>query len=393
MRGVAPQAATAGAAVALAELIEESLPPMKILILGGAGFTGRIVARHLLERSSVSVALATRRLEKAQRFVNRLNSLHGDQRAEAVAVDAADVESLRKAFAGCGLVVVAAPVVAHLDKVFRAAIEAGVDCFDLQISAAKLALLRSLEGEIVRRGRCFITEAGFHPGLPSALARAAAARLDSVEEIVTAGYLNMGDDLPYSEAFDELIEALKDYHGETFADGAWTKPGSLTTRVVDFGGDIGKRRCYSMAFEELRPLPAMFPSLRNLGFYIAETHWITDRLVFPIVWIAARLGVGSVRRLGRFLWRGMRTFHRPPYRVELVAQASGRRAGKAAEVAIRVSHPDGYALTAIPVAAAILQYLDAPAAKPGVWTMGCYVEPSRLLGDMADMGVEVAIAD
>ena len=89
----------------------------------------------------------------------------------------------------------------------------------------------------------------------------------------------------------------------------------------------------------------------------------------------------------------MRTFHRPPYCVELVAQARGRRAGKTAEAAIRVSHPDGYALTAIPVVAAILQYLDAPAAKPGVWTMGCYVEPNRLLADMADMGVEVAIAE
>ena len=366
---------------------------MKILILGGTGYTGRIIARHLLERSAVTVALATRHLDKAQRFANRLNSLHGDQRAEALAVDAADIESLRRAFVGCGLVVVAAPVVACLDNVFRAAIEAGADCFDLQISAAKLALLHALEGEIERRGRCFITEAGFHPGLPSALARAAALRLDSVEEVVIAGYLNMGDDLPYSEAFDELVEALKDYRSETFVDGVWTNPGSLATRVVDFGGDIGKRRCYAMAFEELRPLPAMYPSLRRLGFYIAESHWIVDRLVFPIVWIAARLGGGSVRRLGRLLWRGMRTFHRPPYRVELIAQARGRRAGKPAETAIRVSHPDGYALTAIPVVAAILQYLDAPAAKRGVWTMGCYVEPNRLLADMADMGVEVAIAE
>ena len=120
-----------------------------------------------------------------------------------------------------------------------------------------------------------------------------------VEEIVTAGYLNMGDDLPYSEAFDELVEALKDYRGETFADGAWTNPSALVTRVVDFGGDIGKRRCYAMAFEELRALPAMYPSLKRLGFYIAESHWVADRLVFPTVWIAARLGLGSVRRLGR----------------------------------------------------------------------------------------------
>ena len=234
---------------------------MKILIIGGAGFTGRIVAQRLLERSAAAVTIATRHPETTQAFVDRLNALHGGRRVDALYADAADVESLRKAFDGHALVVAAAPIAASIENVFRAAIDAGADCLDLQISAAKFALLRTLAPEIERRGRLFITEAGFHPGLPAALARHAAAQLDSIEDVVAAGFLNMGRDLPYSEAFGELVEAFKDYHGETFKNGAWTKPGSFATQVVDFGGDIGRRRCYAMFFEELRPLPDMFPSL------------------------------------------------------------------------------------------------------------------------------------
>jgi len=363
---------------------------MKILILGGAGLAGRLVAQRLLERSTASVAVATRHVDRAQEFADRLNEGSPGGRAEAVYADAADIESLRKAFAGCALVVVAAPVAAYAENVIRAAIDAGADCLDLLISAKKFALLRALAPEIERRGRLFVTEAGFHPGLPSALVRDAAAQLDLIENVVTAGFLNMGKDLPYSEAFEELVDAFKDYQGQTFANGAWTKPSALATRMVDFGGDIGRRRCYSMFFEELRPLPDMFPSLKNVGFFISEVHWVVDLVVFPIVWIAARFGVGSARWLGKLIWWGMRTFHRPPYRVELVAQASGIRAGRPIRVAIRVAHPDGYELTAVPVVATILQYLDAPAEKRGVWMMGHYVDPARLMRDMADMGVECA---
>jgi saccharopine dehydrogenase (NAD+, L-lysine-forming) len=86
----------------------------------------------------------------------------------------------------------------------------------------KFALLR-FAGEIEQAGRSFITEAGFHPGLPSALVRYAATQLDTIENAITAGYLNMGKALPYTEAVDELIESFKDYQGQVYKNGQWTK--------------------------------------------------------------------------------------------------------------------------------------------------------------------------
>ena len=83
----------------------------------------------------------------------------------------------------------------------------------------------------------------------------------------------------------------------------------------------------------------------------------------------------------------MGTFHKPPYRVELQVQAAGLKDGRPATMQATVSHTDGYELTAIPVVATILQYLDGSARKPGLWMMGHLVDPPRLMRDMEAMGI------
>ena len=358
----------------------------RILILGGAGLTGRSIARHLLEQSEAGVTIAGRGLPKACALADDLNQSHPGQRAAALYADAADMDSLRAAFGGHDLVLVAAPTTAYVEKVVQAALETGVDYLDVQLSARKYSLLQSQAGEIERHGRCFITEAGFHPGLPSALVRYAAAKLDSIESAITAGYLNMGKDLPYTEAVDELVESFKDYQWQVYKNGRWAKPGFFELRKIDFGSDIGWKRCYPMFFEELRPLPEILPSLKETGFYMSESHWMTDWVIMPLTWIWLKLRPNALRPIGKFLWWGMGTFHKPPYRVELQVQAAGLKGGQPARVIASVAHPDGYELTAIPVVAALLQYLDGSARKPGVWMMGHLVDPTRLMRDMEAMG-------
>lgn len=358
-----------------------------ILVLGGTGYTGRLIVQHLLENSKADITIATRHLDRAQALADKLNRHYPAHRVKAIYADASRTESLRLAFADQMMVVVAAPTTAYAKNVVRTCLEMGLDYLDVQLGPQKLALLRSLADEIKRACRCFITEAGFHPGLPSALVRYAAAHLDSIESAIILGYLNMGRDLPYSEAVDELIEGFKQYNGQVFKKGQWTKPNSLEVRTCDFGGDIGRKRCYSMFFEEFRPLPSVFPSLRETGFYISEMHWMLDWVVMPITWAWLKIAPKAVRPIGKFLWWGMRTFHRPPYRVELQVQAIGFKDGRRVRLQASVAHPDGYELTAIPVVATLLQYLDGSARKPGLWMMGHLVEPSRLLNDIEKMGV------
>jgi len=69
-----------------------------IVILGGTGYTGKLIARHLLEQSDSRVIIAARRLEKSQAFVDELNKEFPGVRASAVYADAADAASLITAF-------------------------------------------------------------------------------------------------------------------------------------------------------------------------------------------------------------------------------------------------------------------------------------------------------
>jgi len=95
--------------------------------------------------------------------------------------------------------------------------------------------------------------------------------------------------------------------------------------------------------------------------------------------------------MGRLVWWGMQNLPKPPYQVLLMVQATGEKDGQPAKFQASVCHPDGYELTAIPVAATLLQVLDGSQRRPGLWMMGHLAEPVRLFADMQRMGVEVVI--
>ena len=356
----------------------------KILILGGYGYTGKLLAKHLLAQTNVEIIISGRNLEKAKAFADDLNT----SRVTVRQADASDFDSLKQTLEGVTLCLVAAPVTHHAETVVRACIAAHVDYLDIQFSSKKLKALYAAEEEIKQAGLCFITEAGYHPGLIAALIRYAALKLDVIESALTAGYLNM-ESLPYTDAVDELMEGFLDYQAQIYKNGAWTKPTAWDSRSFNFGVDIGKRTCYSMFFEELRDIPNIFPTLRDTGFYIAGSNWFTDLIITPLVFVGLKLAPKrGLRPLGKLMWWGMGK-SKPPHVVALKVEAKGQLDGNQAEVSARIAHPDGYELTAIPVVAYLLQYLDGTARKDGVHIMGHIVEPTRLFNDMQKMGAQV----
>ena len=355
-----------------------------ILILGGYGYTGKFLAKHLLAHTDTNIIISGRNLQKACSFVNELN----DPRAIARSADASDRKNLTDALQGVSLCLVAAPTTHHAETVIDACIDSRVDYLDVQFASGKLRALYSAEEKIKKAGLCFITEAGYHPGLPAALIRYAATKLDRLESAVTAGFLNM-QELPYTEAVDELMEGFLDYQAQVYKNGAWTKPSSWNMRDFDFGKDIGKRTCYSMFFEEMRKLPDMYPTLKETGFYISGANWISDLIVTPLVFVGLKVAPKrGIRPLGKLMWWAMGKT-KPPYLVALKVEATGVKNGEPTRVEVQISHPDGYELTAIPVTAYLRQYLDGTARPCGVHMMGHIAEPVRLFKDMQMMGAEV----
>jgi len=355
---------------------------MNILLLGGYGQTGRPLTRHLLAQTNHRLIVAGRHFEKARDFAASLV----DHRVTPTEVDARNGESLKRALRDVNLLLVACPTADNAELVASTALQAGIDYLDVQLSDKKLKVLRTHEGEILAKGLCFITEAGFHPGLPSALVRHAAARMDRLESAVVSCFMNLRGDLPYTEAVDELMEVFAHYPTQVFGDGRWSTPGSYALRRVDFGPGIGRRSCYSWLLEELRRLPEMYPSLKETGLYIASTGWLLDALTMVLL-LGLKVAPHRGRRpLGRMMWWAMTNVSPPPYGVVLQVDSQGETGGRHAQHLLRLAHHDAYEFTAIPVVALLRQYDEI--RRPGLHFMGHLCEPLRLVADMQAMGIE-----
>ena len=371
----------------------------RIVILGGYGNTGRAVARLLLERSTTELVLAGRDPTKASRAAEDLNRAFGTDRVRAAEADASRSESLRPVLRGASIVVAASSTSTHAAVVARAALDAGADYMDPQYSTRKLDVLRGLEASIEAAGRCFVTDAGFHPGLPAALVRYAAGRLPSIRRARVASVLQVNwKELEFSPAtLEEMASEFADFQSLHYRDGRWRSMGWLESFApiwVQFGHGFGRRYTMPMFLEEMRPLPSMFPSLKETGFFVGGFNPVVDFVLMPVgmglMKVAPKRGAAM---FGRLLEWGLRQFARPPYGTLLQLEAEGERDGRPAALNIEVAHSDGYLLTAAPMVACLLQMLDGSARKPGLHFQALLVEPARFLRDLKTMGVEVLVRD
>ena len=103
----------------------------KILILGGYGYTGRPLAKHLLAQTDVEIIISGRSIQKANSFADELH----DSRVSARQVDASNLNDLTQALHGVTMFMVAAPTTQHAETVIRACIAAHVDYLDVQLSS------------------------------------------------------------------------------------------------------------------------------------------------------------------------------------------------------------------------------------------------------------------
>ncbi len=362
-----------------------------ILVLGGYGTTGGTLCELLLEYGDGDIVVAGRSLDKGRAAAAEL-AARFPGRVTARAADAADAASLARALDGVGLVAVAASVLGYAGTVAQAALGAGADYFDLLLSGeAKSAALEGLRPRLEAEGRCFITDGGIHPGLSALLIRALAPAFGRLERAAVGGLLKV-DWNAYEfqqSTIHEFANELRDYRVEALRDGAWTKLAWRdATRSFDFGPPFGRERCTLMYMRELELLPRQIPSLRDCGFYVSGFNKVADTVVVPLgmpvmKWSPDTLG----RPYSRLLAWSLRRFGRPPYGTVFQVEAEGEGpAGGALSAGLRLTHDDGYRLTAAAAAACLLQWQDGSLREPGLHLQALAADPARLLRDLQRMG-------
>jgi short subunit dehydrogenase-like uncharacterized protein len=369
------------------------MKPETILILGGYGNTGRPLARLLLQESNARLILAGRNLDKATQMADELNLVFKGERVNEARVDASNLDSLLQAFNGIDFVVVASSTTQYMHQVITAALKTRIGYLDIQYSPTKVALLKSLARTIKQAGCCFITDGGFHPGLPAFMVRYVAQYFDRLVSARVGSVIK--EDWKSLEVVDstafELIELINNFEMQVYKADQWKKVSmfSLSDFIrMDFGEVFKMQYCAPMMLEEMRPLPLLYPSLKETGFYEGSFNWFEDWIIMPVATIAMKLSPHSaLRPMGRWMHWGLKTFSKPPYGTMLKVVARGEKDGQPVTRQVSISHPDGYLFTAIPVAACLLQYLDGSIGQPGLWMQAQVVEPTRFMRDMQRMGI------
>jgi hypothetical protein len=370
-----------------------------ILILGGYGNTGQLLARLLLQETDVQLMLAGRNIGKAKVTASQLNSLIKENRVTGVYADASDSASLKQACKDVDLLVVASGTAKYAKEVAQAALESGIDYLDIQYSTKKTVFLKSMSEEVQKAGCCYITDCGFHPGLPVVLIRYVAQHFDHLEKAIVGSVIKMDwKSLSLSESTaNEFMEELSDFETLFFKDGKWKKArmfGMMDYISMDFGQEFQKQYCMPMFLEEMRHIPEMYPSLKETGFFVGGFNWFVDWGVFPLGIIALKIWPErALKPMGKLMIWGLNTFSKPPYGTLLKVEAYGEKDGTTKSMDVTIYHKDGYLLTAIPVAACLLQYLDGSIKKAGLWTQANIVEPNRFMKDMKRMGINIQIQD
>jgi lysine 6-dehydrogenase len=232
---------------------------MKVLVLG-CGEMGETAVRDLHEHGPFDeITVATRTREKAERIVAEL-STRPRVSARQVDLDDADLPGL---MAGFDVVLnCAGPNYRHEVKVARAAISAGVDLVDINDDYQATFEMLELDTAAREAGVCIVLGMGASPGVNNVLVRAAADRLDRVEEIHTAWVMSAADPgglaLSYHLLYSLSGPAL------TCRDGALTEVTSFVDggEVVDFPDPVGPLRVYHVGHPEPITLLRSFPGVR-----------------------------------------------------------------------------------------------------------------------------------
>jgi saccharopine dehydrogenase (NAD+, L-lysine-forming) len=366
-----------------------------ILILGGYGNTGRLLAEYLLQETNAQVVIAGRRLEKARGMADHFNTKFEGHRVTYRYADASEQAGLRASFTQVDGVIVASSTSAFVRQVATAALEAGIDYLDVQYSAHKMAVLQAMAPQIEAADCCFVTDGGFHPGLPAALIRYVAPCFDVLEEARVGSVIKLNwSGLDVGQAtMAEFIGEFMDFQMLAFRHGRWQQTGLLSMLkplTMDFGREFGRQYAVPMFLEEMRAIPELVPGIRETGFYVGGFNWFTDWLVSPLVMLGLKLAPRrALRPLARLFRWSLNSFSRPPYGTMLKVEARGQKDGQAKAIDLTLYHPDGYVFTAVPVVATLLQLLDGSARKPGLHLQAHIVEPQRLMRDIARLGIEI----
>ena len=365
-----------------------------VYVVGGAGCTGRIVSRMLLQHCAhTHVVLVGRTAAALQELQASLGTISPN--VSHVIADASSVDTLLPKLQGAAPTASAATkrtMIVCSSYVGTAPLETAIQLhsnyIDIQFNAKKYSTLSSFSDMIAREGITCITEGGFHPGLLGTFLQRAAANLPGITKCTLGGIarIDWKNASVKQETADEFLTELRNSLYRKYEGGKWVDCNIMSSSTffpMSFSVTApGKTEpLIPLYFGEMHDAAAAIPTLRDYKFGMAGWGKIFDNVMMPAIMLGSYVAPRSWMR-HMFLWSIRKFGSYPPYVTLLRCEAEGPTGVYHAEL----FHPDGYELTAAAVVAAFKQ-IDEGLIAPGFARMGNACDHSRIFSDMATMGM------
>lgn len=249
---------------------------MKMLILGGFGMSGAVIAGDLIAKPEVGqVILADKVID-----MGRLEeSLRQNQKVKAEEIDVTDYEALVRLMEDKDLAInCVGPFYSYGIGPMKAAIEAGTNYIDICDDADVIQEAFTLDEAAKKAGVSICLGCGNSPGFSNVLIKHTADKLDEVDEIRILVGVGLGAGFGRAVLY-HIFHCLMDSNLQ-FIDGRLQTPGDWGREEVDFREPIGKREVFYFGHPEPVTLPRYIKGVKTVVFKLCNLPpWINDWLI------------------------------------------------------------------------------------------------------------------
>jgi saccharopine dehydrogenase (NAD+, L-lysine forming) len=256
----------------------------KILIIGGYGNVGRIIATELVKRFPRQVIVAGRNYQKAKAFLLEL----GEQ-VIPMAIDISRISAHEKLLDDVGIVVMCLDL--ESVEFVRLCIQRGIHYIDISATYSILSQIERLNKEAEEARATVVLSVGLAPGLTNLLTKHCQSKVSDMTYADISILLGLGD--IHGDA--ALRWTLENMNGEfTIRENGETKrvrsfeDGKQTV----FPGRVGKRTAYRFNFSDQHVLP------KTLGLKSVSTRLCFDSaLMTSLFAVINKMGVSRLLTL------------------------------------------------------------------------------------------------
>lgn len=347
-----------------------------VLIIGGYGHVGGVIAEYLAQHSDHAVIVAGRSEAKAQAFAQKYAG-----RVQARTFDVSNPSEYDSALAGVRLVVMC--LEQGNQAIAQACLQRGIHYVDISATRSIHESIEALNPLAREHNATAVLSVGLAPGLTNVLAAYLVNLLDQTDSLEITVMLSLGE----SHGADSLRWTVDNTNASFYWQGAQTarKVDAFSEpRQVTLPAPFGKRKAYRFDFSDQHILRNTLKVPEVSTRLCFDSAIATDLLALSkragVTKLASKLDLKKTAAL-------LEKIPMPASPSAVQVEAFGTRENRSVRIAASAT-AQGTGLATGLVAALTVQQILSKAQPAGVYHIESLLEPVELMRDLGKEGLE-----